>query len=134
MTRGRRGSLALHRMTLSFTTPRRFSPAQQGEPDARGHGQGIRRQSSGGGDPDAGAGSAADPDQAAGRGHEPHGPLARLRRVEADAGDVPDGARRRWGGVVEKLGEGTSMYSVGDDLFGQLLDLIAPLGSAGTHA
>src|SRR5207249_8889881 len=25
MTRGRRGSLALHRMTLSFTTPRRFS-------------------------------------------------------------------------------------------------------------
>src|SRR5437870_339436 len=25
MTQGRRGSLALHRMTLSFTTPRRFS-------------------------------------------------------------------------------------------------------------
>jgi NADPH:quinone reductase-like Zn-dependent oxidoreductase len=35
-------------------------------------------------------------------------------------------------GVVEKLGEGTSRYSVGDDLFGQLL--IAPLGSAGTYA
>jgi len=35
-------------------------------------------------------------------------------------------------GVVEKLGQGTSRYSVGDDLFGQLL--IAPLGSAGTYA
>ena len=35
-------------------------------------------------------------------------------------------------GVVEKLGEGTSRFSVGDDLFGQLL--IAPLGSAGTYA
>jgi len=35
-------------------------------------------------------------------------------------------------GVVEKLGEGTSKFSVGDDLFGQLL--IAPLGSAGTYA
>jgi NADPH:quinone reductase-like Zn-dependent oxidoreductase len=35
-------------------------------------------------------------------------------------------------GVVEELGEGTSRYSVGDDLFGQLL--IAPLGSAGTYA
>jgi NADPH:quinone reductase-like Zn-dependent oxidoreductase len=35
-------------------------------------------------------------------------------------------------GVVEKLGEGTSTFSVGDDLFGQLL--IAPLGSAGTYA
>src|SRR5438132_7552701 len=35
-------------------------------------------------------------------------------------------------GVVEKLGEGTSRYSVRDDLFGQLL--IAPLGSAGTYA
>jgi NADPH2:quinone reductase len=35
-------------------------------------------------------------------------------------------------GIVEKLGEGTSRYSVGDDLFGQLL--IAPLGSAGTYA
>ena len=35
-------------------------------------------------------------------------------------------------GVVGKLGEGTSRYSVGDDLFGQLL--IAPLGSAGTYA
>jgi NADPH2:quinone reductase len=35
-------------------------------------------------------------------------------------------------GVVEELGEGTSTYSVGDDLFGQLL--IAPLGSAGTYA
>jgi hypothetical protein len=34
--------------------------------------------------------------------------------------------------VVEKLGEGTSSYSVGDDLFGQLL--IAPPGSAGTYA
>lgn len=34
-------------------------------------------------------------------------------------------------GVVEKLGEGTSRFSVGDDLFGQLL--IAPLGSAGTY-
>src|ERR1700740_145511 len=35
-------------------------------------------------------------------------------------------------GVVEKLGEGTSRYSVRDDLFGQLL--IAPLGSVGTYA
>jgi NADPH:quinone reductase len=35
-------------------------------------------------------------------------------------------------GVVEELGEGTSRYSVRDDLFGQLL--IAPLGSAGTYA
>src|SRR5579862_6463817 len=35
-------------------------------------------------------------------------------------------------GTVEKLGEGTSKFSVGDDLFGQLL--IAPLGSAGTYA
>ena len=35
-------------------------------------------------------------------------------------------------GVVEKLGEGMSRYSVGDDLLGQLL--IAPLGSAGTYA
>jgi NADPH:quinone reductase len=35
-------------------------------------------------------------------------------------------------GVVEKLGEGTSRYSVRDDLFGQWL--IAPLGSAGTYA
>ena len=35
-------------------------------------------------------------------------------------------------GVVEKLGEGTSRFAVGDDLFGQLL--IAPLGSAGTYA
>src|SRR5688572_24738732 len=29
MTRGRCGSLRLHRMTLSFTTPRRFSPAHK---------------------------------------------------------------------------------------------------------
>jgi NADPH2:quinone reductase len=35
-------------------------------------------------------------------------------------------------GVVEQLGEGASRYSLGDDLFGQLL--IAPLGSAGTYA
>jgi NADPH:quinone reductase len=35
-------------------------------------------------------------------------------------------------GVVEKVGEGTSRFSVGDDLFGQLL--ISPLGSAGTYA
>ena len=35
-------------------------------------------------------------------------------------------------GVVEKLGEGASRFSVGDDVFGQLL--IAPLGSAGTYA
>jgi NADPH:quinone reductase len=35
-------------------------------------------------------------------------------------------------GVVEKLGEGESRFSVGDDLFGQLL--IPPLGSAGTYA
>jgi NADPH:quinone reductase len=35
-------------------------------------------------------------------------------------------------GVVEKLGEGASRYSVGDELFGQLL--IAPLGSTGTYA
>jgi NADPH:quinone reductase len=35
-------------------------------------------------------------------------------------------------GRVEGLGEGASKFSVGDDLFGQLL--IAPLGSAGTYA
>jgi NADPH2:quinone reductase len=35
-------------------------------------------------------------------------------------------------GVVEKLGEGTSKFSVGDDLFYQLL--IPPLGAAGTYA
>jgi NADPH:quinone reductase-like Zn-dependent oxidoreductase len=35
-------------------------------------------------------------------------------------------------GVVETIGEGTSRFSVGDDLFGQLF--IAPLGSAGTYA
>ena len=35
-------------------------------------------------------------------------------------------------GVVETLGEGASRFSVGDDLFGQLL--IPPLGSAGTYA
>jgi NADPH:quinone reductase len=35
-------------------------------------------------------------------------------------------------GVVEKIGTGESRFSVGDDLFGQLL--IAPLGSAGTYA
>ncbi len=35
-------------------------------------------------------------------------------------------------GVVEQLGGGASRFSVGDDLFGQLL--IAPLGSAGTYA
>jgi len=35
-------------------------------------------------------------------------------------------------GVVEQLGEGASRFSVGDDLFGQLL--IAPRGSAGTYA
>src|SRR5258707_14583278 len=34
-------------------------------------------------------------------------------------------------GVVEKLGEGTSKYSVRDYLFGQLL--LAPLGSAGAY-
>jgi NADPH:quinone reductase len=35
-------------------------------------------------------------------------------------------------GVVEQLGEGTSRFSLGDNLFGQLL--IPPLGSAGTYA
>src|SRR2546426_11492705 len=30
MTRGRCGSLLLHRVTLSFTTPRRFNPAHGG--------------------------------------------------------------------------------------------------------
>ncbi|HEX4562987.1 MAG TPA: NADP-dependent oxidoreductase [Solirubrobacteraceae bacterium] len=35
-------------------------------------------------------------------------------------------------GVVEKLGEGASRFSVGDDLFYQLL--IPPLGAAGTYA
>jgi len=35
-------------------------------------------------------------------------------------------------GVVEKIGESESRFSVGDDLFGQLL--IPPLGSAGTYA
>src|SRR6201987_5558024 len=35
-------------------------------------------------------------------------------------------------GVVEKLGERTSRFAVGDNLLGQLL--IPPLGSAGTYA
>ncbi len=35
-------------------------------------------------------------------------------------------------GVVEKLGEGASRFSVGDDLFGQLM--VPPLGSSGTYA
>jgi len=35
-------------------------------------------------------------------------------------------------GIVEKLGEGTSRYSGGEHVFGQLL--VAPLGSAGTYA
>src|SRR6476660_5518831 len=35
-------------------------------------------------------------------------------------------------GLVEKIGESESRFSVGDDLFGQLL--IPPLGSAGTYA
>ena len=35
-------------------------------------------------------------------------------------------------GVVEKLGERTSRFAIGDDLLGQLL--IPPLGSAGTYA
>jgi NADPH:quinone reductase len=35
-------------------------------------------------------------------------------------------------GVVEKVGDGTTRFSVGDDLFGQTF--IAPLGSAGTYA
>jgi NADPH2:quinone reductase len=35
-------------------------------------------------------------------------------------------------GVVEKLGDGVSRFTLGDDLFGQLL--VPPLGSAGTYA
>ena len=35
MTRGRHGPLTLQRMTLSFTTPRRFSPAHQERYHAR---------------------------------------------------------------------------------------------------
>src|SRR5438128_5973212 len=35
-------------------------------------------------------------------------------------------------GIVEKLGEGTSRYSGGEHVFGQLL--IPPIGSAGTYA
>jgi NADPH:quinone reductase len=35
-------------------------------------------------------------------------------------------------GVIEKLGDGASRFSVGDDVFGQLF--IAPLGSVGTYA
>ena len=35
-------------------------------------------------------------------------------------------------GIVEKLGEGTSRYSGGEHVFGQLM--VAPLGSAGTYA
>src|SRR5260370_21480364 len=35
-------------------------------------------------------------------------------------------------GVVEQRGPGASRFSLGDDLFGQLL--IPPLGSAGTYA
>jgi hypothetical protein len=36
MTRGRCGSLTLHRMTLSLTTPRRFNPAHKEEPMSSG--------------------------------------------------------------------------------------------------
>src|ERR1700758_4737388 len=35
-------------------------------------------------------------------------------------------------GVVEGLGDGATRFSVGEDVFGQLL--VAPLGSAGTYA
>lgn len=35
-------------------------------------------------------------------------------------------------GVVEKVGEGVTRFTVGDEVFGQLL--IAPIGSAGTYA
>jgi NADPH:quinone reductase len=35
-------------------------------------------------------------------------------------------------GVIEQLGQGATRFSVGDDVFGQLL--IPPLGSAGTYA
>ena len=35
-------------------------------------------------------------------------------------------------GTVEKIGEGSSRFSAGDEVFGQVL--IAPLGSAGTYA
>jgi len=35
-------------------------------------------------------------------------------------------------GVVERVGEGTSRFSAGDEVFGQLL--VAPIGSAGTYA
>lgn len=35
-------------------------------------------------------------------------------------------------GIVEKVGDGTTRFSPGDELFGQLL--IAPIGSAGTYA
>jgi NADPH:quinone reductase-like Zn-dependent oxidoreductase len=35
-------------------------------------------------------------------------------------------------GVVERVGEGTTRFSAGDEIFGQLL--VAPIGSAGTYA
>src|SRR2546428_6485223 len=41
MTRGRCGSLLLHRVTLSFTTPRRFNPAHGGRPMGQILGLGI---------------------------------------------------------------------------------------------
>src|SRR5262249_50080245 len=35
-------------------------------------------------------------------------------------------------GIVERVGEGTTRFSGGDEVFGQLL--VAPIGSAGTYA
>ena len=52
----------------------------------RGHGQTIRRHSSGGGDPDTGAGRASDPDQAAGMNPWAFGspPARASRRIFVD--------------------------------------------------
>src|SRR4051812_44054446 len=72
MTRGRRGSLTLHRMTLSFTTPRRFIPAHK----EKDHGYVYS------GETDLGLGAAAHRSPAPPDGHAlPQGPGDGARRA-----------------------------------------------------
>ena len=80
--------------------------------------------------PEPGAGQVLLRMRAAGR--QPDGWHARLGRLAAGVGDIPDGARRRWCGRGREGRRGGEEIFCGDELFGQLL--IAPLGSAGTYA